>query len=79
MGEIFSFSSIYGAFLIFFVVSIGVLLVLRIMLPFSIMNIKEVVGKSYEEQLKTNELLKEMLAELRKDKANPTRVDEEGD
>lgn len=62
------FFIILGAFAIFFTVSIAVLIVLWIALPFSIFGIKELVRKSIEEQEKTNKLLESVLEAILREK-----------
>ncbi len=55
-----------GAFIIFVIVSIAVMIALRILLPFSIFKIRDLAEKSLEEQKKTNELLSALLREFAK-------------
>ncbi len=62
------FFIILGAFAIFFTVSIAVLIVLWIALPFSVFGIKELVRKSIEEQEKTNKLLESVLEAILREK-----------
>ena len=50
-----------AAFGIFFFVSIGVILVLWIAMPFSVFGVKNLLKRSIEEQEKTNKLLKSIL------------------
>lgn len=50
-----------AAFGILFFVSIGVILVLWIAMPFSVFGLKGLLKKSIEEQEKTNRLLKSIL------------------
>ncbi len=57
-----------GAFLIFIIVAVAVMIALRIMLPFSIFKIKELAEESLEEQKKTNELLTSLLGKLKEDR-----------
>lgn len=55
-----------GAFIIFIIVSVAVIIALRVVLPFSIFKIRELAEKSLEEQKKTNEMLSALLDELGK-------------
>lgn len=50
-----------AAFGVFFFLSIGVILVLWIAMPFSIFGVKNLLKRSIEEQEKTNRLLKSIL------------------
>jgi hypothetical protein len=50
-----------AAFGIFFFVSVGVILVLWVAMPFSIFGVKSLLKKSIEEQEKTNRLLRTIL------------------
>ena len=50
-----------GAFIIFFLVSIGALIVLWIAVPFSVFGTKELLRKQIEEQEKTNRILAALL------------------
>ena len=59
-------SNLGGAFVIFIIVSVAVIIALRVLLPFSIFKIRELTEKSLEEQKKTNEILSALLAELGK-------------
>ena len=52
------------ALLIFIIVAVAVMIALRVMLPFSIFKIKELVEESLDEQKKTNELLSSLLTKL---------------
>jgi cell division protein FtsL len=57
-------TSFGGAFVIFIIVAVAVMIALRIMLPFSIFKIKELAEQSLEEQKKSNELLSSLLTKL---------------
>ncbi len=59
-------SNLGGAFVIFIIVSVAVIIALRVVLPFSIFKIRELAEQSLEEQKKTNELLSALLTELNK-------------
>ena len=61
-------SSFGGAFLIFVIVAVAVMIALRVMLPLSIFKIRDLAESSLEEQKKTNELLTRLLAEVKQDK-----------
>lgn len=50
-----------AAFGIFFFLSIGVILVLWVAMPFSLFGVKSLLKRSIEEQEKTNRLLKSIL------------------
>lgn len=52
---------IFAAFIIFFLVSIGVILILWIVMPFSVFGLKDLIKKSIEEQEKTNRLLQSLI------------------
>lgn len=52
---------ILSAFAVFFVVSVAVLIVLWIALPFSVFGMKDLIKKTIEEQEKTNKLLSSIL------------------
>ena len=66
-GSIGFMSNLGGAFVIFIIVSVAVIIALRVVLPFSIFKIRELAEKSLEEQKKTNELLSALLKKLDKD------------
>ncbi len=68
---------VLSAFAVFFVVSIAVLIVLWIALPFSVFGTKDLIKKTIEEQEKTNKLLKSILeADLSREKAeSPEKTD----
>ncbi len=70
-------SNLGGAFVIFIVVSVAVMIALRFVLPFSIFKIRELAEKSLEEQKKTNELLSALLKKLDKDGKDVTHEDQE--
>lgn len=52
---------VLGAFAIFLIVSVGVILVLWIAMPFSVFGTKPLLKKLIQEQEKTNKLLKSVL------------------
>ncbi|MBI2412548.1 MAG: hypothetical protein HYV24_05005 [Deltaproteobacteria bacterium] len=52
---------VLGAFAIFLIVSVGVILVLWIAMPFSVFGTKPLLKKLIQEQEKTNKLLKTIL------------------
>ena len=52
---------VLGAFAIFLLISVGVILVLWIAMPFSVFGTKPLLKKLKEEQEKTNKLLKTLL------------------
>ena len=56
-----------GAFVIFIIVSVAVIIALRVVLPFSIFKIRELAEESLEEQKKTNEMLSALLEEFERD------------
>ncbi|MBZ0220731.1 MAG: hypothetical protein K8I01_09905 [Candidatus Methylomirabilis sp.] len=65
------------AALIFIAVSIGVLLILWIAMPFSVFGLKGLVRNMVEEQEKTNRLLGELITALRdKEKPGPAEKSE---
>jgi hypothetical protein len=53
------------AALVFFILAIGVLIVLWIATPFSIFGVKGLIAKLAEEQATTNRLLKELISSLK--------------
>ncbi len=59
-------SSFGGAFLIFVIVAVAVMIALRVMLPISIFKIRDLTESSLDEQKKTNELLTRLLTELKR-------------
>ncbi len=59
-------ASFGGAFVIFIIVSVAVIIALRVVLPFSIFKIRELAERSLEEQKKTNEMLSALLKEIGK-------------
>jgi hypothetical protein len=59
-------SNLGGAFIIFIIVSVAVIIALRVVLPFSIFKIRELSEELLEEQKKTNEMLGALLKELGK-------------
>lgn len=61
-------SNFGGAFLIFVIVAVAVMIALRVMLPLSIFKIRDLAENSLDEQKKTNELLTRLLAEVKQDK-----------
>jgi uncharacterized membrane protein len=61
-------SSFGGAFFIFVIIAIAVMIALRIMLPISIFKIRDLTENSLDEQKKTNELLTRLLTELKQGK-----------
>lgn len=68
---------VFSAAAIFIAVSIGVLLILWIALPFSIFGIKGLLRDMTGEQEKTNRLLEELLRALRdKEKGGPAEKSE---
>ncbi len=71
---------ILSAFAVFFVVSVAVLVVLWIALPFSVFGMKDLIKKTIEEQEKTNKLLSSILeAGLSAKKTeSPERTDRPG-
>ncbi|MBI5644069.1 MAG: hypothetical protein HY954_11425 [Deltaproteobacteria bacterium] len=56
-----------GAFLLFLAISIGVVLILWIAMPFSIFGTKNLLKKLIEEQEKANKLLKSIDERLQKE------------
>lgn len=58
-----------AAFFIFVVVSVGVILVLWMAMPFSVFGVKRLLKKTIEEQEKTNRLLKAMLEKMHEEPA----------
>lgn len=58
--------ALIAAFVLFFLTSIGVVLVLWIAMPFSVFGIKGSIRKGIEAQEETNRLLKSVLEALRK-------------
>jgi hypothetical protein len=69
--------AVFVAALIFIAVSIGVLLILWIALPFSVFGLKGLIRDMIEEQEKTNRLLDELLRALR-DKEKPGPAEKNG-
>lgn len=61
-----------AAFLLFAAVSIGVILVLWIAMPFSVFGVKSLLKKALDEQAETNRLLRALL-ELRRDEGGGSR------
>lgn len=61
-------SNLGGAFLIFIIVAVAVMIALRVMLPLSIFKIRDLTESSLDEQKKTNELLTRLLTELKEGK-----------
>ena len=61
-----------AAFFLFAVVSIGVILVLWIAMPFSVFGVKSLLKKALDEQAETNRLLRALL-ELRRDEGCGSR------
>jgi len=60
------------AFLLFILISIGIILVLWIAMPFSVFGVKGLLRKSIEEQEKTNRLLSDLVETLKlKEKTPP--------
>ncbi|HEY4707197.1 MAG TPA: hypothetical protein VII64_07035 [Thermodesulfobacteriota bacterium] len=60
------------AFFLFILISIGVILVLWIAMPFSVFGVKGLLKRSIEEQERTNRLLGELIETLRfKEKSPP--------
>ncbi len=72
---------ILSAFAIFFVLSMAVLVVLWIALPFSVFGMKDLIKKTIQEQEKTNKLLSSILESgLSAKKTEPVeRTDRPGD
>ncbi|MBI5492985.1 MAG: hypothetical protein HY893_08640 [Deltaproteobacteria bacterium] len=60
---------IFGAFALFIVMAIGVILVLWIAMPFSIFGTKRLLKKLIEEQERTNALLRSMAEQGRRQEA----------
>lgn len=56
-----------AAFFLFAAVSIGVILVLWIAMPFSVFGVKAILKKSIDEQAETNRLLRSMIESRRAD------------
>ncbi|MEK6759453.1 MAG: hypothetical protein AABY51_06765 [Deltaproteobacteria bacterium] len=56
-----------AAFFLFAAVSIGVILVLWIAMPFSVFGLKALLKKSIDEQAETNRLLRSIIEARRKD------------
>ena len=61
-------SNLGGAFVIFIIVSVAVIIALRVVLPFSIFKIREISEELLEEQKKTNKMLGALLDEIGKTK-----------
>ena len=72
-------SNLGGAFVIFIIVSVAVIIALRVVLPFSIFKIRELAENSLEEQKKTNEMLSALLTELKKSDTIKTTESDERD
>lgn len=76
---------IFGAFALFLVISIGVILILWIAMPFSIFGTKKLLKKVIEEQEKANALLKSIVEieskrqEAYKEKERTAEEDRSGD
>ncbi|MEK6530875.1 MAG: hypothetical protein AABZ23_00095, partial [Deltaproteobacteria bacterium] len=60
------FITALAAFGVFFLVAVGVILVLWIATPFSLFGVKGLLRKMIDEQVRTNSLLKSMLEEAQK-------------
>lgn len=63
-----------GAFVVFLLVAVGIILILWIVMPFSVFSIRNLLKKAVEEQEKTNRLLGSIIEELERrslDKEKP--------
>lgn len=67
------------AFFLFVLISIGVILVLWIAMPFSVFGVKGLLRKSIEEQEKTNRLLGELIETLKFKEKTPLAEESKGE
>lgn len=64
-------SAMMGAFMVFFTIITGIILILWIILPFSVFGIKRLIREAIEEQKKTNEMLKQLISQITSSRKEP--------